>query len=288
MRSVTDRPRAYDLKAVVAAFLNEDLGSGDITTAAVVPPDVHGRARIEVRGTEVVTVAGTHAARCCFEVAANGDVEWDGRADGDRIQPGEVVAHVSTRLAPLLAAERTALNLLGALTGVATLTARYVEAVEGTKARILDTRKTTPGLRHLQKSAVAAGGGTNHRMGLDDAVLIKDNHIAAAGGIVEAVRRVRTGAPGLPVEVEAETLEQVEQAADAGVDVILLDNMSVDEVRAAVAGVAGRSVLEASGGITLDNVREYALTGVELISIGALTHSAPWADLSLEVEATWS
>jgi nicotinate-nucleotide pyrophosphorylase (carboxylating) len=200
--------------------------------------------------------------------------------------PAEV-AVVTGSARALLAAERTALNLLCHLSGVATLTARYVAAVAGTGATILDTRKTTPGLRALEKAAVAAGGGTNHRLGLYDAVLVKENHIEIAGGIAEAVRRAREGASGLGIEVECRTLDEVSEALGAGASRLLLDNMDPDDLRAAVALRDRESsvTLEASGGITLDNVRAVAETGVDFISVGALTHSAPALDLSLEVES---
>jgi nicotinate-nucleotide pyrophosphorylase (carboxylating) len=188
----------------------------------------------------------------------------------------------------ILTAERTALNFLGRLSGVATLTARCVQAVEGTGARILDTRKTTPGLRSLEKAAVAAGGGTNHRVGLYDAILIKENHAALAGGVGEAVRRARAYAPDLPLEVECRTLPEVDEALDAGGAGgirILLDNMTVEQLRAAVRHVAGRAELEASGGVTLETLREIASTGVQFVSVGALTHSAPALDLSLLLQA---
>src|SRR5579863_2617638 len=184
----------------------------------------------------------------------------------------------------LLAAERTALNFLGRLSGVATSTARAVAAVEGTGARVLDTRKTTPGLRALEKQAVAAGGATNHRHGLYDAVLIKENHIASAGGITAAVRAARANAPGLALEVEVRDAREIEQALAAGAPRLLLDNMSLDQLRAAVAQVAGRAELEASGGVTLETLRAVASTGVDFVSIGALTHSAPALDLSLLIQ----
>jgi nicotinate-nucleotide pyrophosphorylase (carboxylating) len=207
--------------------------------------------------------------------------------DGARVGAGERVATVSGPLRSLLTAERTALNFLGRLSGVATLTARYVRAIDGTGARILDTRKTTPGLRMLEKAAVAAGGGTNHRVGLYDAVLIKENHIAAAGGVEAAVRAAVTHAPGLLVEVECRTLAEVDQALVArgvGGYRILLDNMTPAQLVDAVARVDGRAELEASGGVTLETVREIAATGVQFVSVGALTHSPPALDLSLLLE----
>jgi nicotinate-nucleotide pyrophosphorylase (carboxylating) len=203
--------------------------------------------------------------------------------DGDHVEAPAVVARLTGSERAILTAERVALNFLGRLSGIATLTRRYVDAVEGTGAAVLDTRKTTPGLRALEKAAVAAGGGRNHRFGLDDAVLIKDNHLRAAGSIAAAVTLVQA-ATGLPIEVECETLAQVGEALDAGVDAILLDNMTLEELRAAVALVEGRARLEASGGVTLETIRAIAETGVDEISVGALTHSAPSLDVSLELK----
>jgi nicotinate-nucleotide pyrophosphorylase (carboxylating) len=199
-----------------------------------------------------------------------------------RVEPGPI-AEVEGPARGVLTAERLALNLLGRLSGIATLTRRYVDTIAGTGAAILDTRKTTPGLRTLEKHAVACGGGTNHRFGLDDGILIKDNHLRVAGGVTAAVTRMRAAGTGLPIEVESETLEQVCEALDAGADAILLDNMTPAELREAVAIVGGRAKLEASGGVTLDTVREIAETGVDFISVGALTHSARSLDVSLEV-----
>ena len=204
-------------------------------------------------------------------------------AEGEWREGGQV-ATLEGPAAGILSAERTALNFLGLLSGVATLTARYVAAVEGTGARILDTRKTTPGWRALEKQAVRAGGGVNHRVGLFDALLVKENHIAAAGSVAEATRRALAAADGVPVEIECATLDELREALDAGAPRILLDNMSTDELREAVAIAAGRAELEASGNVTLETVRAVAETGVDFISIGALTHSAPALDLSLIVE----
>ena len=202
--------------------------------------------------------------------------------DGDAIEPPAIVARVAGSERAILTGERVALNFLGRLSGIATLTRRYVDAVEGTGVAVLDTRKTTPGLRALEKHAVACGGGRNHRFGLDDAVLVKDNHLRAAGSVAAAVELVR-GATDLPVELECESLDQVGEALDAGVDAILLDNMTLAELREAVALNAGRARLEASGGVTLDTIRDIAETGVDEISVGALTHSAPALDVSLEL-----
>ncbi len=249
--------------------LAEDVGEGDLTTGILVPPDTRAKAHIEQRERGVI--AGLDVAAAVF---ARFDVQ---------LEPARnVVARVEGPAAGILTAERTALNFLGRLSGIATLTARYVKAVEGTGVQILDTRKTTPGLRELEKAAVAAGGGTNHRMGLFDAVMIKENHAAIAGGLAAATRKAVAEAPeGVEVCVECETPEDVDIAIDAGARRLLLDNMSPAELIECVARAGGRARLEASGGVTLDNVQEIAETGVDYISIGALTHSAPALDLSL-------
>jgi nicotinate-nucleotide pyrophosphorylase (carboxylating) len=286
---MTISPTSPDVRDLVAAWLAEDIGRGDATTSSVVPSDVFGRAGIEAR--EPCIVAGMAAAALCFELTAerfHGAVEFkEVVGDGGRVDEGDVIARIEGPLAPILAAERTALNLLARLCGVATITHRYVDAIAGTKARIVDTRKTTPGLRSLQKYAVTVGGGSNHRFGLDDGILIKDNHLIAAGGVTEALGRARGNAPhGLRIEVEVATLEELTEALDAGADAILLDNMGPDKVAEAVRVGAGRALLEVSGGINLDTVRSYAMTGVDLISVGALTHSAPSIDLALELLAS--
>lgn len=271
------------LRESIARFIREDVGEGDVTTNAVVPEDAQGKARIEAR--EELVVAGLDAARLCFEEAGPGTT-WTGLvADGDAVGPGDVLARLEGSLATILVGERTALNLLGRLSGIATLTRAFVDAIAGTATEIVDTRKTTPGLRSLEKYAVRTGGGFNHRFGLYDAVLIKDNHLRAAGGVAEAVQAARNRAPaGLVVQVEVTDLSELDEAVSAGADAILLDNMSPDMVRSAVQRTAGRALLEASGGMTLANVRSYAETGVDRISIGALTHSAPAVDVALEVE----
>lgn len=277
--------------------LAEDLGAGDLTTQAVVPDGARARARIEQRAPGVV--AGLGVAQAVFE-RIDPSVAFEALApEGEWREPG-VLAEISGAAASILAGERVALNFLGRLSGVATLTARYVQAVEGTGARILDTRKTTPGLRELEKQAVRAGGGVSHRSGLYDAILVKENHAALAGGVGEATRRAleaaRERSPaggrspadrgGVTVEVECATLAEVEAALAAGVARVLLDNMGVDELRQAVELAAGRTELEASGGITLDSVRAVAETGVDYISVGALTHSAPALDVSLLLDPT--
>jgi nicotinate-nucleotide pyrophosphorylase (carboxylating) len=262
--------------------LVEDVGDGDVTTGAVVAPGARARARIEQRAAGVP--AGLRVAETVFQRVDPG-LRWRAYAvDGEWREP-DILAEIVGDAAAILRGERVALNFLGRLSGVATLTARYVRAVDGTGVRILDTRKTTPGMRALEKEAVRAGGGVNHRAGLHDAILVKENHAALAGGVGEAARRALADAPpGVPVEVECATIADVAQAIGAGVTRLLLDNMSPDELRRAAELVDGRAELEASGGITLDNVRAVAETGVGFISIGALTHSAPALDVSLLLE----
>lgn len=273
--------QAWVIEDAVRRALAEDVGAGDVTTLAVVPAEARARALLVARQSAVVAGLPVAAAafrlldeRVCVDLRVN---------DGSAIAAGQTVAEMRGPARPLLTAERVALNFVQRLSGIATLTADYVRAVAGTKAVILDTRKTTPGLRALEKYAVRAGGGRNHRFGLADGILIKDNHIVAAGSMQTAMQRARAHAPhGLKIEVESDSLEQVEQALAAGADAILLDNMSVEVLRRAVGLVAGRALLEASGGISLDRVRAVAETGVDLISVGALTHSAPAVDLALD------
>jgi nicotinate-nucleotide pyrophosphorylase (carboxylating) len=259
--------------------LAEDLGAGDLTTAAVVPDGAAAVARIEQKAPGVP--AGLRVAEKVFE-RSEPDLRWHVHAAEGRWREPGLLAEVAGSAAGILAAERVALNFLGRLSGVATLTARFVRAVEGTGAQILDTRKTTPGLRALEKEAVRAGGGVSHRSGLYDAILVKENHSVLAGGVGEAARRAVDRAPaGVAVEVECATLQEVEEALAVGVRRLLLDNMAPDALRWAVEVAGGRAELEASGGITLENVRAVAETGVDYVSIGALTHSAPALDLSL-------
>lgn len=267
-------------QAVVAA-LAEDVGTGDVTTEATIPAEAVGTAEIVVK--EPGVVCGLAVAEATFR-ALGEDVRFEALVE-DGASVGDIptaVARVGGSERAILTGERVALNFLGRLSGIATLTKRFADAVSGTGAAVLDTRKTTPGLRALEKYAVACGGGKNHRFGLDDAVLVKDNHLRAAGGVSQAVEGIRA-VTDLPVEVECETLDQVAEALAAGVDAILLDNMTLDELRSAVALAGGRARLEASGGITLDNVRAVAETGVDEISVGALTHSARSLDVSLEL-----
>jgi nicotinate-nucleotide pyrophosphorylase (carboxylating) len=262
--------------------LREDIGDGDLTTAAVVPEGARARARIEQKAPGVP--AGLRVAGAVFE-RVDPQLRWHAHAEEGVWREGGLLAEVAGRGASILTAERVALNFLGRLSGVATETARYVQAVGGTGARVLDTRKTTPGLRALEKEAVRLGGGVSHRSGLFDAILVKENHAELAGGVGEAARRALAAAPaGVTVEVECATLGEVSEALEAGVARLLLDNMSVDELRRAVELAGGRAELEASGGITLDTIRAVAETGVDYISVGALTHSAPALDVSLLLE----
>jgi nicotinate-nucleotide pyrophosphorylase (carboxylating) len=267
---------------IVRAALAEDLGrAGDVTSQACVPADAR------LRAVFVARKAGVIAGMACARLAiAELDPGADFKAvaeDGARVGAGEKLAWVDANAWALLSAERVGLNLLGHLSGVATLTRAYVEAVEGTGAIIVDTRKTTPGLRALEKYAVRCGGGVNHRFGLDDAVLIKDNHIAACGSVGEAVRRAKAAAGHLmKVEVEIDGLGQLEEALKYGPDVVMLDNFSPADLAEAVRRAAGRAVLEASGGVTLETVRAIAETGVDVISVGALTHSASVLDIGLD------
>lgn len=267
---------------VVSRALEEDLGAlGDVTTTATVPATAIASADLVARQAGVV--AGLPVAAYVFATVSQGRLQFDlGCVDGARVGAGEVLATVRGPARDLLTAERTALNLLGHLSGVATLTRSWVDAVAGTSARIRDTRKTMPGLRALEKYAVRMGGGLNHRMSLSDAALVKDNHVAAAGGVVAAFELVRAAYPGLPLEVEADTLAQACQLIDAGATLVLLDNMSTADLRAAVHYAAGRAELEASGGLALANAREVAESGVDYLSVGALTHSAPVLDIGLD------
>jgi nicotinate-nucleotide pyrophosphorylase (carboxylating) len=266
------------MQDLIERALAEDVGSGDVTTLTLVPADATGRAALTQKAPGVI--AGLQVAHAVF-AHVDPDLRWRGHVEQGVWRDGGLVAEVVGASRSILTAERTALNLLQRLSGVATMTARYVTAVEGTGVRILDTRKTTPGLRALEKRAVVTGGGVNHRVGLFDAFLIKENHSAMAGGVGEATRRALAAANGLPVETECSTLAEVREALDAGAPRILLDNMSTDQLREAVELTAGRAELEASGGVTLDTVRAIAETGVDFISVGALTHSAPALDISL-------
>jgi len=271
------------LEPIVRAALFEDLGrAGDITTEAVVPADATVEAVIAARQPGVL--AGLDAALLAFELL-DPALQIERRcADGDRISRGEVVAHIGGRAWGVLAAERTALNLLSRMSGVATATRALADAVAGYKARIVCTRKTTPGLRVLEKEAVRLGGGANHRFGLDDAMLIKDNHVALAGSVRQALERARRHAGHLvKIELEVDTLDQLAEALEVGVDAVLLDNMTPETLRRAVPMVNGRAVTEASGRITFETAPAIAATGVDLISSGWITHSAPILDLGLDI-----
>ena len=268
---------------IIENALAEDIHTGDITTLAVVRG---GRvAHAILKAKEEMVLAGIDVAARVFHLLDERIVFTPAFADGARLASGDIIAGITGDAALLLQGERVALNLLQRMCGIATLTARYVEAVRGTKARVVDTRKTTPGLRILEKYAVRVGGGTNHRTGLYDGVLIKENHITAAGGLTEAVRRAKSYIPHtMKVEVETETLAQVAEALAAGADIIMLDNMDTSAMREAVALIAGRALVEASGGVNLESIREIAETGVDIISVGALTHSARAMDISMLME----
>jgi nicotinate-nucleotide pyrophosphorylase (carboxylating) len=273
---------ALEVRALVRAALDEDRAFDDATTGATVGSEVHARATMVARSPGVI--AGLPLAIAAF-LALDARTTCAVRlADGAHVAKGAIVLDIDGHAASMLSVERVALNFVQRLSGIATLTSRYVAAVAGTRARILDTRKTTPGYRALEKYAVRCGGGTNHRSDLADAVLIKDNHLAAMGGdVAEAVRRARAIArPGIVVQVECDDIAQVRAAIDAGADSVLLDNMAPALLRQCVELVAGRAATEASGGITLDTVRAAAESGVDFISVGALTHSAPALDLALD------
>ena len=274
-----------DLVALVRRALQEDLGSGDVTTTATVPQGARAQALIIQKQPGVIY--GLRAAELAFELL-DADLEATREVqEGRWREPGDPVLRLRGSARALLTGERTALNFLAHLSGVATAAARAVKELEGTPAKVLDTRKTIPGLRALEKAAVSAGGAHNHRAGLYDAVLIKENHIAAAGGIAQAIERVRAAAPALAgtLEVEVRNPDEIEQALAAGAPRLLLDNMDEQQLRAAVAQVGGRAELEASGGVTIATLRSVALTGVEWISLGAVTHSAPALDLSMQLTA---
>jgi nicotinate-nucleotide pyrophosphorylase (carboxylating) len=268
---------------IIENALAEDIHTGDITTLSVVREERAARAVLKAK--EEMVLAGIDVAARVFHLLDAGIVVTPRFVDGDRLVPGDIILELCGNAALLLQGERVALNLLQRMCGIATLTARYVAAVQGTKARVVDTRKTTPGLRILEKYAVRIGGGINHRTGLYDGVLIKENHITAAGGLTEAVQRAKNYIPHtLKVEVETETLGQVTEALAAGADIIMLDNMDLSAMREAVHLIGGRALVEASGGVNLESVRGIAETGVDIISVGALTHSARAMDISMLLE----
>lgn len=282
MKSVPFEPLDPALyREPVRRALAEDLGWGDVTTEATVDPALRARGIILAKCDCVI--AGLDVAAEAFRQLDPGAVFTLRRRDGDRCAPGTVVAEVRGSAAAMLTAERTALNFLQRLSGIATATRRYVDAAGGT-ITVLDTRKTTPTLRALEKYAVRAGGGTNHRDGLDDGILIKDNHIRLAGGVRDALKRMKAAHQEMPIEIEAQSLDQVDEAIAGGADIILLDNLSIADVRDAVGRIAGRAKIELSGGVTLDRMPELARTGAHYVSVGALTHSALAADLSFELE----
>ncbi len=274
---------SLQIKRIIKAALTEDIGTGDITTQATVSPKKKGRAQAIAKG--VFVIAGLDVFGAAFLALDKNIIVKKIITDGRRTKKGDVIAEVTGSLSGILQAERVALNLLQRMCGIATLTAKYVEAVRGTKAKILDTRKTVPGLRILDKMAVRLGGGTNHRTGLYDAVLIKDNHIEAAGGITDAVKAQRKHLTrNLKIEVETKNIREVKEALVCGVDIIMLDNMTIDAMKKAVDLVSGRALLEASGNVNLDRVTAIAAVGVDLISVGELTHSVMAADISLKVK----
>jgi nicotinate-nucleotide pyrophosphorylase (carboxylating) len=270
------------VEPVIRLALTEDLGrAGDLTSLACVPQDA--RLRVSWTARQPGVLAGLACARLALHALAP-DARFEALVeDGQRVGAGQALARADAPARAILSSERTGLNLMGRLSGIATLTRAYVDAVAGTGARITDTRKTTPGLRHLEKYAVRCGGGVNHRFGLDDAILIKDNHVAACGGVRPAMERARAAAGHLvKIELEVDSLKQLEDALPLAPDVIMLDNFSLGDLRAAVALAAGRVILEASGGVRLETVRDIAETGVQVISVGALTHSAPGLDIGLD------
>lgn len=282
MRSVPFEPLDPALyREIVRRALAEDLGWGDVTTEATVRGDQRARGVIVAKSRCVI--AGVDVAAEAFRQLDPAVTFSARRSDGQWCSPGDVVAEVHGAAAAMLTAERTALNLMQRMSGIATLTRSFVDAAAG-RITILDTRKTTPTLRALEKYAVRAGGGSNHRSGLDDAILIKDNHIRLAGGVAEAMRRMKAARQEMPIEIEAQTMAQVDEAIDAGANVILLDNLSVEDTREAIRRIGGRTKVELSGGVTVGRIPELAATGADYVSVGALTHSAPSADLSFELE----
>ena len=271
-------------EALVDAALREDLGSGlDATTVATIPANQIAIAQFNARKSGVV--AGLFAAQAVLEIAGNSAIKFDKQiSEGSKVEAGQLIFEATGKVTDLLLAERTALNFLSRLSGIATTSSIWVDAVKGTNCTVRDTRKTTPGWREIEKFAVRMGGATNHRMNLSDAALIKDNHIAATGSIANAINDVRSKFPNLSIEVEIDHLDQMEEAIAGKVDLILLDNMSPEQCKLAVKQCAGRTKLEASGGITLENARDYAMSGVEFIAIGALTHSAAILDIGLDLK----
>ncbi len=276
-----------EVEDIAHMAIAEDLDGGvDVTTVATIPEEAVATADFTAR--EAGVVAGLRVAEAIISVVATDEFEVERHAeDGDEVEAGQKLLSVTTRTRDLLTAERSALNLLCRLSGIATATRAWADALEGTKAKVRDTRKTTPGLRSLEKYAVRMGGGVNHRMSLSDAALVKDNHVVAAGGVAQAFQAVRDRFPGLAIEVEVDTLHQLREVLDAGADLILLDNFTPGETEEAVALTDGRALLESSGRLTLENAATYAKTGVDYLAVGALTHSSPILDIGLDLrEAT--
>ncbi|MDW4906979.1 carboxylating nicotinate-nucleotide diphosphorylase [Streptomyces sp. ADMS] len=274
-----------EVEDIANVAIQEDLDHGvDVTTVATIPEEA--RATADFTAREGGVVAGLRVAEAVVSVVCTDEFEVERHVeDGDRVEAGQKLLSVTTRTRDLLTAERSALNLLCRLSGIATATRAWADVLEGTKARVRDTRKTTPGLRSLEKYAVRCGGGVNHRMSLSDAALVKDNHVVAAGGVAQAFKAVRDAFPEVPIEVEVDTLHQLREVVDAGADLILLDNFTPGECDEAVAIVDGRAVLEVSGRLILKNAREYADTGVDYLAVGALTHSSPILDIGLDLRA---
>ncbi|MDV7223914.1 carboxylating nicotinate-nucleotide diphosphorylase [Streptomyces prunicolor] len=272
-----------EVEDIANVALQEDLAGGvDVTTVATIPEEAVATADFTAR--EAGVVAGLRVAEAVVSVVCTDEFEVERHVeDGDRVEAGQKLLSVTTRTRDLLTAERSALNILCRLSGIATATRAWADALEGTKAKVRDTRKTTPGLRSLEKYAVRCGGGVNHRMSLSDAALVKDNHVVAAGGVAQAFKAVREAFPDVAIEVEVDTLHQLREVLDAGADLILLDNFRPDECAEAVGIVDGRAALEASGRLTLDNAKAYADTGVDYLAVGALTHSAPILDIGLDL-----
>lgn len=279
--SFADLPRE-EVAAIISRALSEDIGNGDLTTTATVPEGTSVSGLFKAKSDGVL--CGLDVARMVFD-AVGGGIEWSSaKRDGNPVEEGESIATIHGPARTILSGERVALNLMQRMSGIATLTARFQERITGTNARIVDTRKTASGLRLLDKFAVRCGGGHSHRFGLFDGILIKENHIIAAGGVRNAVQRAREEVPhGMKIEIEIEVPAQIEAALDAGADIILLDNMDIETLTAAVSAIAGRAKIEASGGVTLDSVRAIAEAGVNYISVGALTHSVPALDISLRL-----
>ncbi|MFJ9739905.1 carboxylating nicotinate-nucleotide diphosphorylase [Streptomyces sp. NPDC101166] len=274
-----------EVEDIANVAIQEDLALGvDVTTVATIPEEAVATADFTAR--EAGVVAGLRVAEAVISVVCTDEFEVERHVeDGDRVESGQKLLSVTTRTRDLLTAERSALNLMCRLSGIATATRAWADVLEGTKARVRDTRKTTPGLRALEKFAVRCGGGVNHRMSLSDAALVKDNHVVAAGGVAQAFEAVRKAFPDVPIEVEVDTLHQLREVVDAGADLILLDNFTPGECEEAVGIVGGRALLEASGRLTLDNAEAYAATGVDFLAVGALTHSSPILDIGLDLRA---